>query len=68
MKWPVINHISVTECCLLPWLWINNTSHRSVNINMPFARLQVLLWKFPYQNPCNIYTNMHRKWILFPAL
>ncbi len=30
-------------------------------ILMPYARSQVLLWKFPFQNPCNIYANMHIK-------
>ncbi len=35
---------------------------------MPFARSQVLLWKFLHQNRCNIYTNMHRKLTLFPAM
>ncbi len=35
---------------------------------MLFSRSQVLLWKFLYQIPSNMYANMHRKLILFPAL
>ncbi len=35
---------------------------------MPFAMSQVLLWKFLYQNPCNIYANMHSNRMLFLVL
>ncbi len=30
----------------------------------PFARSHVLLWKFMYQNSCNIYTNRRRRKLL----
>ncbi len=40
---------------------------RVLQIIMPFARSQVLLWKFLYQMMCNIYANMHGKQIWFPA-
>ncbi len=35
---------------------------------MLFAKSQILLWKFLYQNPCNMYANMHKKQLLLPAL
>ncbi len=60
--------------------WPHNTTNHAVTsvretvvwgiryYYMPFVRSQVLLAKVLYQNPCNLYANMHRKWILFPAL
>ncbi len=35
---------------------------------MPYAMSQILQWTFLYQNWCNIYANIHRKWIFIPAL
>ncbi len=32
---------------------------------MTFARSQVVLWKFLYQNQSNIYTNIHRNGFSF---
>ncbi len=47
------------------FVYINFNAFRHIlDYYMPFHMSQVLLWKFLYHNLCNIYANMHRKWIL----
>ncbi len=33
-----------------------------------YIKTGVIFMQFLYQNRCNIYANIHRKWVLFPAL
>ncbi len=47
---------------------VSSVSYNILIYYMPFARSQVLLSTLLYQNRCKSYANMHRKWILLPAL
>ncbi len=59
---------------IFTWLKSANINHIEIRANwyigtifsyyyMPFAGSQVLPWECQNQNQCNIYANMHRKWI-----